>query len=289
MQDTSRRPSAQEIVDTVADAMKNGVEPFDKEAYLVPIHFEVSLHPTAYKEIAPTFSYLNERIRARLDKELRAMNLRKNKTPLLRFVRNVNRLWGKPEPATIGTPKEVFQRTVAAWYLDILPNYDAETPLGYIGVKANLHREKTDERLNDIGHHQPTRNFPVGAAYPVSSGKTVPVVQAKGGSWSLPQAYITYEDLAGKQQYVIEKSDFAIGRADPSSKRVGLSLQTNGEVSREHVRIRYTPDTDTFYIKDLSRFGTYINHHRLEPGYWQPLESGDEISLAGQIYLVFHR
>ncbi len=287
MQDTFRRPSAQEIVDTVAEAMKNGAEPFDKEAYLVPIHFQVLLHPTAYKEIAPTFSYLNERIRARLDKELRAMNLRKNKTPLVRMVRGISRFWGKPEPATIGTIKEVYQRTVATWYLDIHPVYDEDTPLGYIGVKASLHRDKADERLGEMGH-QPTRNLVTPVMAPVgSSGNTTPAVRSMPASPVIPTAFLEYTDLAGRQTYQIVKQDFIIGRLDPGSRRVDVALQTNGEVSREHIRVHFTPETNTFYFKDTSRFGTYLNHHRVESGHWHPLQSGDELSLAGQVQLIF--
>ena len=57
-------------------------------------------------------------------------------------------------------------------------------------------------------------------------------------------------------------------------------------ISRRHARIKRRGDM--YYAEDLGSFnGTFIHGKRLNPGTWQPLNDGDELSLS-TIPLVFH-
>ena len=71
------------------------------------------------------------------------------------------------------------------------------------------------------------------------------------------------------------------------------------DVSREHARIRRDPQSDRFFLIDLSTLGTTVNGQRVPRGYEEsdgskrengaevPLPDGARIGLADTVFLQF--
>jgi predicted component of type VI protein secretion system len=58
-----------------------------------------------------------------------------------------------------------------------------------------------------------------------------------------------------------------------------------GKISRTHCEI--FKEGRRYFINDTSRNGTWLNNQRLEPGRPRVLRKGDQVSLAGQVTLIF--
>jgi hypothetical protein len=99
-------------------------------------------------------------------------------------------------------------------------------------------------------------------------------------------AEIRYQDDSGPQTYLITQNDIAIGRGG-EDLWVDLSLYTNEEISREHLRLRRDAATGAFTITDKSRNGTWLNGRRLRRVVEVPLPERAEIGLADVLKLGF--
>lgn len=100
-------------------------------------------------------------------------------------------------------------------------------------------------------------------------------------------ARLEYEDHDGLHTYYFEKRRVSIGRHDAASDvKLDIALQTQADVSREHVVIRR--DGSTFQIKNLGRYGTRVDGKPLDPsGEWLPLPERAEICLADAVTIRF--
>lgn len=96
----------------------------------------------------------------------------------------------------------------------------------------------------------------------------------------------------------MEKNQIIIGRGG-SGYWVDLKLQTQSDVSREHVRLRRDESSGKVFIKDLSTTGTTVNGETIQASIetidgekqdrdvWVSLPSKARIGLAGTIFLDF--
>ena len=71
-------------------------------------------------------------------------------------------------------------------------------------------------------------------------------------------ARLRYRDSGKDNTFAMTGEEIVIGRG---GKAVWVDLKLDGpaDISREHCRIRRDPKTGTFFIKDLSQFGTTVN------------------------------
>ena len=90
-----------------------------------------------------------------------------------------------------------------------------------------------------------------------------------GGAHPPVLAKLRYQDSGKDKTFVMTSDEISIGRG---GKAVWVDLKLEGppDVSREHCRIRRDPGAGTFFIRDLSQFGTAVNGTSLrqngEPG-----------------------
>jgi hypothetical protein len=77
-------------------------------------------------------------------------------------------------------------------------------------------------------------------------------------------ARLSYEDDTGRHDFDMVKEEIKVGRGGPN-EWVDLKLITTKDVSREHFQVRRDAQSGQFFIKDLSRFGTWVNMKRVTP------------------------
>ena len=111
-------------------------------------------------------------------------------------------------------------------------------------------------------------------------------------------ARLTYDDDTGHHDFDMIKEEIKVGRGGPN-EWVDLKLITTKDVSREHFQVRRDAQTGKFFIKDLSRFGTWVNMKRVTPSVEfqdnvekdrdieEPLPAKAEINLADVITVHF--
>lgn len=111
-------------------------------------------------------------------------------------------------------------------------------------------------------------------------------------------ARLTYDDDTGHHDFDMVKEEIKVGRGGPN-EWVDLKLITTKDVSREHFQVRRDAQTGQFFIKDLSRFGTWVNMKRVTPSVEfqeniendrnieEPLPAKADINLADVITLHF--
>lgn len=261
-QTDTQRPAAKEIIDTLAEALRAGLERIDDEYILVPASYEVFIHAEAYQELEPIFKVIRQRAHVRLDRELEKLN---DSTTVLGWARKL------VQP---GRPPVKYERAGRSWHIDIYPTHDVDADPGYIAVVAELVPPKDvaasgpktrrltvrdvtgsfSTRLLDAEEQEAATATPSRATVRTGAGGR----EEQVGHGPKPLARLTFTDDAGKRTVVLTAIETAIGRKDEAYEWVGVKLDTVDDVSREHLRIRYEEAEDRFSIKDLSSFGTTI-------------------------------
>ena len=109
------------------------------------------------------------------------------------------------------------------------------------------------------------------------------------------RASLRYEDDNGPHVFSMRKDTLSVGRGG-SSVWVDVQVVTSAKVSREHFRLRR--DGGTFYIQDLSTWGTFVDGRQipaavagpdgvLRPGSEQPLPRKARIQMADALAIEF--
>lgn len=110
------------------------------------------------------------------------------------------------------------------------------------------------------------------------------------------RATLRYEDEQGAHVFSMRKDTLSVGRGG-SAVWVDVQVVTTTKVSREHFRLRRDAN-GTFYIQDLSAWGTSVNGAPLppavpgqdgvlQPGAERPLTSPARIELADALVIYF--
>ena len=88
-------------------------------------------------------------------------------------------------------------------------------------------------------------------------------------------ATLRYTDQRGEKVFAMTREEIVIGRG---GKAVWVDLKLEGppDISREHCRIRRDPGTGTFFVKDLSQYGTTVNGRAI-PTSIERTEQGDRV------------
>lgn len=90
-------------------------------------------------------------------------------------------------------------------------------------------------------------------------------------------ATITYTDDAGEHSFEMVKDLVKIGRGGPNVW-VDVTVASSKDVSRLHCQIRWDSGTEKFFIRDFSRYGTWVQGKRVPPSV---AESGIDQQNAG--------
>lgn len=305
MNHSSQRPTAKDIVDIVGEAMTKGIEDLGG-SYLVPSYYEVLLHPDALDSLKSVLPYVQERSRARLEKQLASLNHRHYSRELGGLKKWFNRTFSRQDITTSPPTSQVYKRVNPNWIIEINPCFDADIPLNYISVRAELGEiqvpEEKQKRRSPLPMMQNvldptprTRRFtatePV-APKPVASTPVMHPVQHNVFAPSEPKVHravasLTYQDNTGRQVFQMTTSELTIGRADTANADIGLRIHTTADVSRLHLRIRYSEQTKSFLIRDESKFGTHLDGLPLPSNTWTSLNVYAEILLADTILITF--
>ncbi len=307
------RPEASDIIDTIAEAMRVGVERLDRDYKIVPSIFEVYLHPDAFDVLEPIVPMIQERAAVRLDRELERLN---EGGALGRVQRLLD-----PERADL----QPYRRVGSRWVVKLFPSHDPDVEPDSIAVAAELATpDETDaagpqtrrltmrvgndkyqtRRLgeDEAGTHTAPPTSPASSAETHATARTVQGREERVGEGRQPLARLDFTDDSGARTVLLTATETAIGRRDEGYEWVEIQLDTVDDVSREHLRIRCNREAGRFEIKDLSTFGTTV----AEPGgeaqqvpssldpetdrdldRWVPLPHRAVIGLADALFLKF--
>jgi hypothetical protein len=96
-------------------------------------------------------------------------------------------------------------------------------------------------------------------------------------------AKVRYRDSGMDKTFVMTSEEIVIGRGG-KAVWVDLKLEGPADVSREHCRIRRDPKTGTFFIRDLSQFGTTVNGTSI-PNSVERVEGGEKVDRNREVLL----
>ncbi len=185
--------------------------------------------------------------------------------------------------------------TAVAASIEILPDPDGVVPPGEVAVHSEL-------RVGTGPDFAGSPTVRVTATTTIVRGTVdrreiaLPQMSADGAT-----AWLTVADMEGPRRHAMVDNPTLIGRGGLGCY-VHVRLRTDGQVSKEHCRIRHDETSGAFFIKDLSRNGTTVNGQRLPPGVEflpagkreldggeMPLSDGARIGLADVLFIEFTR
>lgn len=275
--------SARDLILEIVHNMREGIEPLLYTS-LAPAIYQVFLHPDDFERLAPISARLVAEARRALDEEVQRLNGGDRLTPAL------VRRWLGRSPA--------IERPQDEWVIQLQPDPDGELRPGHLAVTSELslpQRQQLDgtetRRVTTFRRGEQTATSRQTVTVP-----TVPTVAAPRA----PLATLRYTDDDGTHAFAIEKDRIVIGRGGVGYW-VDVKLRAAPDVSREHLRIRRDPQSGTFYVKDLSTFGTTLDGAAL-PKSLEVVEGGKRdleievplpdrarLVLAGLVSLDFER
>jgi hypothetical protein len=209
---------------------------------LVPCIFNVYLHPRDYELIKPRAELIREEAVRALKEHLSDLNKPRATRP-----------FGK-RFGSAGEPRPEYKILEKQWEIQ------------FHGDQEERLRPSEIEIYSELGSARP-KDFGAGAMTTFitrhSAGDSV--TMAGNGDAARDQlparpvlARVSYQDAGINKTFVMNSEEIVIGRG---GKAVWVDLKLEGpqDVSREHCRIRRDPKTGTFFIKDLSQYGTSVN------------------------------
>ena len=251
---------------------------------LPPTIFHVYLHPADFERIEGIVPRMVSELQKALSEEVRKINEGRARGGMLA------RLIEQQEAAPIEVPP-------SGWEVFIHPDQNDGLKPGDLGIESLLPLPPPLEFsgppttrivrsvVTGTGRSSTTIEVPQGPA-PVAPSADLSTAE---------RASLRYEDERGTHAFSMRKDAISIGRGG-SSVWVDIQLVTSPKVSREHLRIRR--DGPSFFIQDLSTWGTWVNGVQvapavpgpdgvLRPGPEQPLPSPSRIQLADALEISF--
>lgn len=283
------RVTGRDVILAIGENMGQSLEPLVTKT-IAPSLYQVYLHPDDYDHLRTLFGELESEAKALLDGELERLN-RGSAPAFSRILRKKDAAPTAPKFVSAEGKWTIrFQEdpngTLNPGDLEVVSEF-ARPPEAAFGAGSKTHRIST------------TRKF--GQPQMTTKRDTTAVVSTPGtvDSQAAALARLVYQDDRGKHTFLMTKDEIVIGRQAPDVW-ADLSLDTSLDVSREHARLKRTPE-GKFCIKDLSKLGTTVNGTPLprsleapeakaqDVGQWMDLPDKARIGLAGVIYLDFER
>jgi FHA domain-containing protein len=238
-------PSANVLTgrDVILEIVRNLCEGSEPLLYstIAPSVFHVYLHPDDYERLHPIFARLTEEAIAALDQEVARLNRR------IRLRAALARITGAPTPV---------QRSGEGWHIDYQADPDDAVEPGAIAVVSELALPPPP----DFAGPGTRRIVTTRTGHPTATRQDVAPPEGAPAAGTL--ATLRYKDERGDHLFRITKDLIKVGRGGVSYW-VDVQLHTSADVSREHFRLRRDPASGTFFIADLSAFGTTVNGKRL--------------------------
>jgi hypothetical protein len=264
-----RQITARDVILEVVHNMREGIEPMLYSS-IAPAVYQVFLHADDFERLDPIGPRLVDEARRALDEETDALNGGSRLVPA--FLRK--RL--SPTPA--------IERPEGGWVIHLQADPDGDLKPGHIAVTSELSLPQRQQFEGTETKRVTTVNRGTGTE---TSRQVVAV--ATPGTARTPVATLTYTDDTGPHCFAIDKDRVVIGRGG-IGYWVDVKLHAAPDISREHLRIRRDPQSGSFFVKDLSSFGTTLDGvaipRRLEVVDGQKRDLEVEVPLPARARLV---
>jgi hypothetical protein len=265
------------ITEALAREVAAGSEPLSRSV-LVPSVFRVYLHPSDWERLYPILHEL----RADAEEELDLALARLNKPAESLLARSGLR---KAKP---------HRRVKEFWQIDFYANRDEGCAAGEFIIYSDFPEPPRAGDLEGGETVRATKYQPSGGGAE-TTGQLLEQAQRTESAF----AQIRFTDELGRRSYLMTQNEVHIGRGG-LGRWIDLELKTEiPDVSREHAIIRRNAASNTFEIKDVSRFGTTVNGAAVpqskmlendvesDKDLWAPLPAPGRIVLAGKFELDF--
>jgi hypothetical protein len=253
--------------DIISELIRNADAGWFKVRYtvLVPCIFNVYLHPRDYDLIQPIADLIREEAVRALKEHLSGLNKPRNPRP-----------FGK-RFGSAGEPRPEYKILEKQWVIQFHGDQEERLRPGEIEI------------YSELGSARP-KEFGAGAMTtfitrdPAGDSGTV----AGNNEGAPPQvravlARLRYRDSGMDKTFVMTSEEIVIGRGG-KAVWVDLKLEGPADISREHCRIRRDPKTKTFFIRDLSQFGTTVNGNPI-PNSVERIEGGETVDRNREVLL----
>ena len=253
--------------DIISELIRNADAGWFKVRYtvLVPCIFNVYLHLRDYDLIQPIADLIREEALRALKEHLSALNKPRNP-----------RLFGK-RLASAGEPRPEYKILEKQWVVQFHGDQEERLRPGEIEI------------YSELGSARP-KDFGAGAmtTFITRHNAGDPVTAAADHEGTHPQvravlARVRYRDSGLDKTFVMTSEEIVIGRGG-KAVWVDLKLEGPADISREHCRIRRDLNTGTFFIRDLSQFGTTVNGAPI-PNSVERVEGGEKVDRNREVLL----
>ncbi len=248
--------------DIISELIRNADAGWFKVRYtvLVPCIFNVYLHPNDYGLIQPVADLIREEAVRALKEHLSDLN--KPRTA---------RRFGK-RVGSAGEPRPEYKILEQQWAIQFHSDQEERLRPGEIEIYSELGSARPKEfgagaMTTFITRHNPGSNEGTHAQFPARA----------------VLARIRYRDSGMDKTFVMTSEEIVIGRGG-KAVWVDLKLEGPADISREHCRIRRDPKTGTFFIRDLSQFGTAVNGAPI-PKSVEQAEGGEKVDRNREVLL----
>lgn len=275
----ARRWLPRKISVAVLDNLRQSLVPLIYST-IAPSSFVVYLHPDDYAGIEGILPVLTGQIDRALNETTESLNHPRWWSHVLHLAQD-----------RLPPIEPLLLRTI-----EILPDPNDEVAEGEVAVHSEL-------RLPSVGEYAgvPTVRVTMTTTAGAPPRREDVPLATPGPTTPRPLAKLTIDDLEGRREHDLVDNPTLVGRGGLGCY-VHVRLRADGQVSKEHCRIRRDEQSGDFFIKDLSRNGTSLNGHRLPPGVEfidgqkreidggeVPLPNGARIALADVLHLEFKR
>jgi hypothetical protein len=255
--------------DIISELIRNADAGWFKVRYtiLVPCIFNVYMHPRDYELIQPIADLIREEAVRALKEHLSELNKPRTARP-----------FGK-RFGSAGEPRPEYKILEKQWMIQFHADQEERLRPGEIEIYSEL----GSARPKDFGAGAMTTFI---TRHPAGDPGTV-AGSSEGAHPQVPAravlAKVRYRDSGMDKTFVMTSEEIVIGRGG-KAVWVDLKLEGPADVSREHCRIRRDPKTGTFFIRDLSQFGTTVNGTSI-PNSVERVEGGEKVDRNREVLL----
>jgi hypothetical protein len=248
--------------DIISELIRNADAGRFKVRYtiLVPCIFNVYLHRRDYELIQPIAELIQDEAVRALKEHL--SNLNKPRTP---------------RPFSKREPRPEYKILEKQWMIQFHGDQEERLRPGEIEIYSELGSARPKEFGAGAMTTFITRN---------NAGDPAAVAQSSETSHRPVLARVRYRDAGVDKTFVMTSEEIVIGRGG-KAVWVDLKLEGPADVSREHCRIRRDPGTGSFFIRDLSQFGTTVNGTSI-PNSVERVEDGEKVDRNREVLLPSH-